>query len=676
MSVCGMTDDLTTAELRAAFLLGATMGELHGRIEVAALSPTLGVIDVQPETPADAVTALRTSFLPYVKAGSDVAWVTSMWRVLFYRLSQLHNTFFPNSTTLNTRYDPGQNLPPYLFPTDPPDYATVGIGPEPEGALILKDFRLHEVTRRALNCLTLLYIEPRVSLLPAILEEEQARLEAAVLQAANLPETTPAADADHKRAVTVSIVTGGLLLFLRAWEGFLRESFYTAGVSANDQVKLIAFEAGLSLAALSWQITVQARAPQPATSPESEAARLGAVWAAAFADDRISRLQYQVGMVGKALDDATRAEGGTSTATAQEAAFAVTRSMDYWQRTIVWLNSQGSTSAHGPLTDRDWDRLRINLIEQAGIWQALVLGQQDLDTYSAAGVGQAILQDVATRFEKAVAGQGLFGAANQVSQALVDEVRVATDQLQAASAVVGTAARSELDQMLGAVMHSFWPIIAVLALIAALGVVVLVTHATSDGSGSLLADIATPLLGLAGAVGLFTTRRGLQSSVLANGSAVTQAVGAAVKPVVGLAVTPAGLGGTPVAGLAGAASGAGATAGGVAGAEQVVVDRSVGLVERLGVAAGGLGSSVLTDFNRGFDQAQADLKRLGHSVGMSYPLIEFFVLDSAWGNIRADVSFMNEVIWNDNDRRGEIASVVSAAFGSLGVFAMAANESA
>jgi hypothetical protein len=63
-------------------------------------------------------------------------------------------------------------------------------------------------------------------------------------------------------------------------------------------------------------------------------------------------------------------------------------------------------------------------------------------------------------------------------------------------------------------------------------------------------------------------------------------------------------------------------------------------------------------------------------VGMSYPLIEFFVLDSAWGNIRADVSFMNEVIWNDNDRRGEIASVVSAAFGSLGVFAMAANESA
>jgi len=55
--------------------------------------------------------------------------------------------------------------------------------------------------------------------------------------------------------------------------------------------------------------------------------------------------------------------------------------------------------------------------------------------------------------------------------------------------------------------------------------------------------------------------------------------------------------------------------------------------------------------------------------------VEFFVLDSAWGNIRADVNFMNEVIWNDTDRRDEIVSVVSAAFGSLGVFAMAASQS-
>ena len=84
-----------------------------------------------------------------------------MWRVLFYRLSQLHNQFFPNSTTQNTRYDPGVTSPVYLFPTDPPDYATVGIGPVPASTPILKDFRLHEVTRRALNCLTLLYIEPQ-----------------------------------------------------------------------------------------------------------------------------------------------------------------------------------------------------------------------------------------------------------------------------------------------------------------------------------------------------------------------------------------------------------------------------------------------------------------------------------------------------------------------------------
>jgi nitrate reductase NapE component len=227
--------------------------------------------------------------------------------------------------------------------------------------------------------------------------------------------------------------------------------------------------------------------------------------------------------------------------------------------------------------------------------------------------------------------------------------RAYLEQLQATSAVVGKAARNELDQILGVLIHSLWPIIAVLAVVALLGIVVLFQHASSGQSGSLVADIATPLLGLAGAVGLFTSRRQIQAST-----------GGSSQPAA-----------NDVPGATGAPAAAVASDAGLAGG---LANRTVALAERVGAIAGQAGSGVLADFNRGFDQAQADLKRLGYSVGLSYPLVEFFVLDSSWGNIRADVNFMNEVIWNDTDRRDEIVSVVSAAFGSLGVFAMAATQ--
>ena len=278
-----------------------------------------------------------------------------------------------------------------------------------------------------------------------------------------------------------------------------------------------------------------------------------------------------------------------------------------------------------------------------------MLGQQNLETYASNGVGQRILQDVAVKFEGLVAGRGLFGAANEVSQALVQEVRVATDQMQAATAVVGRAATNELNLVLSGMLRSLWPVIVVLGLVASLGVVILVQHASTGRPSSLVADIATPLLGLAGAVGLFTARR--QAPVV-DPTAAAGAAGA-VTSTAASDLAPAAAGATPGTGLA---------------------DRSVAFAQHLGTIAGEAGTAILADFTRGFDLAQADLGKLGYAVGLSYPLVEYFVLDSTWGNIRGDVEFMDQVIWNDTDRRDEIVRVVSAAFGSVGIFAMASAQ--
>jgi hypothetical protein len=94
------------------------------------------------------------------------------------------------------------------------------------------------------------------------------------------------------------------------------------------------------------------------------------------------------------------------------------------------------------------------------------------------------------------------------------------------------------------------------------------------------------------------------------------------------------------------------------------------LTGRVETVAGQVGSTVLAAFDRGFEKVQADLNELGGSIGVSYPLVEYFVLNEAWQSFRADIDFMEQVIWDETDRRDEVVRVASAAFGPLGAFAM------
>lgn len=624
-------------DLRNAFVLGATISELQGRIRIGALNTNLGAL-----TKGDwSATSQRASFVPYVEADSDLAWTTSAWRVLFERLSLLHQSFFADSTTDKTRYDPGTKVPPYFFP-DEPNYADIGIAPAPVGKEVLANFKLREVTRRGLNCLTLLLINPEVSLLPEEVATEQARLielMAGVSNASSPPQPTsqpPSSNSDEaSRDTAISVIAKALLMYLHAWEGFLRESFFAAGISRHNENNVIAFEAGLSVAWLSWGITVQNL---------DDADALRELWTTTFADGGISRLQHQVAVLCQAIDDARAERAEDASARSRAAGQAVKRSLDYWQRAVMWLAKRPAadvnaapdkTASTVPALDADdWKRLRIALVEQTGIWQALVLEQQSLDTFTARGVTQKILQDVAASFQHLATMEGVFGAATEVSKTVVAEAKFATSQIEAvAQQTIGVAQRT-----MGAVLRSFWPVIAVLAVVVLVGLLVLVQHVSTGSSGTLLADMTTPVTAAVGAVVLFFSQRRAAADVTRT---IDQAN----------ASTPRPQASPPQDGNS-------------------FSDVVGGLTGRVEAIAGQVGSTVLTAFDRGFEKVQDDLGELGHSIGVSYPLVEYFVLNEAWNSFRADIDFMEQVIWDETDRRDEIVRVASAAFGPIGAFAL------
>ena len=130
-------------------------------------------------------------------------------------------------------------------------------------------------------------------------------------------------------------------------------------------------------------------------------------------------MQHQLAVVGKTIDDAT-ADARRCGPPAQPLQ-AVKRSLEYWQRTIQWLTDP-TLNASIEMTQTRWQRLRLALVEQANIWQALALGQEDLGAYKAEALVQRFLQDVVASFEDIATRQGLLSAVDQVDKQ-ADEIR-------------------------------------------------------------------------------------------------------------------------------------------------------------------------------------------------------------------------------------------------------------
>jgi hypothetical protein len=641
-STLGQNSHLSTAaaapkadDAGNAFLLGWSVAELIGRVQVPATTTA---------KPADARDPAAT-FFPFISEASDVYWMVSMWRVNFERVSQLTNLLFPKSSTLNTRWDPGDKQPPYLYPPKPQDdpefvdYADIGSVQDPDGEPILPEFRLHEATRRALNSLSLLSLTADASLLPDVLTEQQQELVQAVLgvQPATDASGDPVPPSADSLAGAAHNITAKLLLFLHAWEGYLRESVYAAGADARSETVLMAFEAGRSMSALSWSITIDMLAGKNSAE----------VWRKAFTDTNISRLQHQIAVMKQAAGsdpETPSADGSDSSATESatdenvpgaDALDVVMRSLDYWQRATQWMIDHHAT-------DDQWKSMRIALIEQTGIWQSLCLGEVSVASYTSPGTLQRILQDVVESFETLAAERGIIGASQEVANealTLAKQAAAEAEQLAAATANILSEARRQI----WTVVFSIWPILVLgVVAIVALGAGLILfsqTGSSAGGAGSL----AATLLAVVGGLGLWGTHSQTQRLIGSLNTAPTNSP----------APTPA------AAGAAGAAAPSAAT-------------QSASLADRLGAFFGRAADTVLDDFEKGFKQIQRDLRYLSRTVAVSYPLIEYFVLDGAIVNVRDPFQFIEQIVWNQDEQKQEVMRVAYAAFGAIGSFAMAA----
>jgi hypothetical protein len=92
---------------------------------------------------------------------------------------------------------------------------------------------------------------------------------------------------------------------------------------------------------------------------------------------------------------------------------------------------------------------------------------------------------------------------------------------------------------------------------------------------------------------------------------------------------------------------------------------------RLGSILGRAGETVLQDFEKGFKQIQTDLRYLSRTVAVTYPLVEYFVLDGHIANVDEAYDFIELVIWRKDEQKQEVMRVAYAAFGAIGSFAMA-----
>jgi lambda repressor-like predicted transcriptional regulator len=204
----------------------------------------------------------------------------------------------------------------------------------------------------------------------------------------------------------------------------------------DNDLALAAYEAGRSLASLSWNVSVATAPLENALKPDQEndaaikdglAAKAQTIWRNAFNDRDINNLQYQITALSTALDqayyrvnpDAKLPATGDPLAPANidlpsRSLGAVKQSLDYWQRTIALLCSPGATTikpaldpssvpsspANGTGTNSpaptegnvasrperlNWElskTLRVELIQQVAVWQALILYQQGLQSFS------------------------------------------------------------------------------------------------------------------------------------------------------------------------------------------------------------------------------------------------------------------------------------------------------
>jgi hypothetical protein len=601
-------------------------------------------------------------------------------------------------------------LYPELHP-DPPPYMDFGIGPpgpdETDAQEIWPGFRLYDVTRRAVNGLVLLLSDPQDNLVPGKIAEQQRRfldeilsateqetaheapvevsagfdaiysdaaatsLTATAIQACDSykksappEEKQLAARSKHGDAITaLTFLTARLL---QAWDGFLRERFASAGVGDRNPHALLAYEAGRNMATISWTTSVNAvRLENEGGDGADISAQLYQVWQDRFTDSQLVQVLHQITALSAIFDDVYyRGREKPAALTTDnplddllvrpdpslpsQVLQAVKQSIEYWQRTVLWMDTSEGSNETGPqavprpaMTVDDWKHMRQALIEQSGIWFNLMTGQQDLRGFTVEGIAQGIMDEAISDL-RGLAQRDLPAAFRQASEQLDAMARDVADFIVAISGTATRAAKEGIDRLFDTLHPILWGIIGLSGVL----VVALIVYALSTGQTDALIGAVTSV-GTAVA-GLFGIRRGTESrdrsqenvteTIEAEKNAKTEQMKSTKREM-----------------------------------ESTLAQARSGLAGAAGTFLGQTGDFLVRAYENGLRRIQIELQSLNYSIAVAHPLVEFFVRHSA---VESDLEFLTKVIWDKTSREAQLRNVVSAAFGPISILLGAPAEDA
>ncbi|MPW23116.1 hypothetical protein GCT13_41695 [Paraburkholderia sp. CNPSo 3157] len=590
--------------------------------------------------------------------------VASLWRVSLARIALIHAQVFPLIGTEKTFYAPQESLPKYLFPSpDGPDYTQFSLlDARDDKDVKLASFKLYDVTRRAINCLALLYVNPDDSLDSERIKGLQTSLVNALAQEAP----------DAKPKVQLTILVGK---FLEAWDGFLREHYYAGGMLPNNDLELIAYEAGRSMALLSWQITNETlgwerslphlcghkEVPQDnqdlleerhtATVETARADGVKRAWERAFRPDFVIRLQHDVVALSSKLDDAYLAQKGTAaTATQAEGTDpelpsvsirAIKQGLEFWRRAVMKTLDAVPEAQKDLAKDEQayveeyaarygWSAsMRLALTKQVNIWQTLISGQQTLRAFSTESVAQKLVNEVW----------------DEIQAGLAVDVRQAIQRAESAAATLAQDAGEAVESVFVAAKWFFIPLGIFVALVIIAALVVLVIPNLQVGG-------AAPGLGLAGAGAAIAA-----SFKWLDFSRFKEKTKSDLNQKAANTTAPASTGD----------------------------DQGSGIAERLSALSHSMTTDALTAIKTGFAQVQTELDDLNRSVSVAYPLVDYIALARSQANADSNTTsetragtkggiFLKDIIWTSEERAEELKAVVRAAFGPVAVLAYSAAQ--
>lgn len=626
-----------------AFILGSQIVELKSRIQISLFDPD----DFSLQT-------------------------ASVWRSIVNRITALQIKAFPDSSTENTLYEPpGRDSLPYLYPPSP-DYGNVGIaGNNNAGEAILGNFKIYEVTRRAINCLTLLHMNPEQSLIPDVINKNKEHLITKILEAgedkgagggavqsaentAQISDGGEEANAETipkpktRLETAIAFLTERTVKFLEAWDGYLRENYYAGGLLPDDESELVAYEAGHSMSLLSWGISLSTiqNEKEGAGKDQNELRNdLITSWTTVFRDNAVIRLQHQISALSTVLDDAfyvrTSLKRPEENAVLQipnpdlpsQAITAVKHSIEFWQRTIKWIagpNSEGKIRSDSPAKGTEWSKqMRMALIEQSNIWSTLLTGQQSLRAFTLESITRQLMKEVTEKVQEKLK-ENFKGSLHQAETAMKE----IADEVKQAISIAGKAALNGIEEMYQSYKRFLIPAgIAIAAIFIVLVVIALMVGKEWIGAtgGAGVTGLFTLVLGSLG----LTSARGTKNShelAIKNGQEAAQTI---VENKTATVQND-----------------------NAANAGNSIMSRIQGVGQEAG-------KMMMQAINNGYEQIKIELSGLGRSAAVSYPLIEFFTLSFT---LSAEGEFLTDIIWSGKDREEELERILAAAFGNMAMF--------